>query len=118
MIHILEGTRQHVLSTKAIGTISSEDYNMLLSRLEQKLADTEDLRWYFEMEKLVGWESNNAPKQVFKNLPNPKNLKKVAIVGGLNFKDSINQILEVFPKAEIQFFEAYQKQEAITWAAK
>lgn len=115
MIQILEGTRPNVVSTKAMGKLSSEDYDRLLPVLRKKLDQNDKIRWYFEMDKFEGWEPEAAWKDMQFDVKNAGNLEKVAMVGAKKWEEWLTQVMKPFTSAEIKYFEVSQKQDALKW---
>lgn len=118
MIQILEGTRDDVVSTKAVGKLSKEDYDQLLPVLRQKVAEHQNIRWYFEMDKFEGWEPEAAWKDMKFDFKNTNNLEKVAMVGAKKWEEWLTQLMKPFTSAEIKYFEISEKQEALEWIEK
>ena len=115
MIQILEGTRPNVVSTKAVGTLTKEDYDQLLPVLRQKLNEYDKIRWYFEMEKFEGWEPEAAWKDMKFDFKNAQNLEKVAMVGAKKWEKWLTQIMKPFTSAEVKYFDTAEKQDALKW---
>lgn len=117
MIQILEGTSPNVISIKVIGKINQEDQDRLLSFISEEPKDRDNLNWYFEMEKFVGWEPGADWNDLKEGLPDAGKANKIAIIGARDWQDPLKQILEPL-SSELRFFEAYKKQEAIKWVEK
>lgn len=115
MIQILEGTHEDVVSTKAVGKLTKEDYDQLLPVLRKKVDEHEKIRWYFEMQKFEGWEPEAAWRDMKFDFKNANNLEKVAMVGARKWEEWLTQIMKPFTSAEVRFFETAEKQEALQW---
>lgn len=115
MIQILEGTRPDVVSTKAMGKLTKEDYDKLIPVLRKKLDEHDKIRWYFEMEKFEGWEPKAAWEDAKFDIKNATNLEKVAMVGGKQWEEALTKLMKPFTTAEVKYFETAEKQEAIKW---
>ena len=115
MIEILEGTRPNVVATKAVGKLTKEDYDRLLPLLRKKVDKHGNLRWYFEMDKFVGWEPEAAYKDMKFDFKNADTLEKVAMVGAKKWEKMLTQVMKPFTTADVRFFEISQKQEALSW---
>lgn len=115
MIEIIEPTEGNVVSTRATGKLTKEDYNKILPVLEGKEDRYEKISWYFEMENFEGWDLQAAWKDLKFDIKYANKLEKVAMVGAKDWEQKLTKVMKPFTSAEVRFFDLSEKEEARNW---
>lgn len=123
MLQVLEQTDENLIAIRIGGTVSSQDYNVLRTLLNDRLPAHDGLRWYVEMAAFDSWGSQTLWEK-FKldlHLADQTPLSRVAMVGDKNWEDWIAPIWKwlgaVYPLQpnEIKFFPLERRETALTW---
>lgn len=115
MIQILEQTAGNIIATKATGKLMEADYDKLLLLLTEKLKQYEKIRWYLEMEDFDGWKLKAFWEDVKFDAKHANDFDKVAMVGEKKWEKWMTDLMKLFSSAEVKYFDASQKEEAVKW---
>ncbi|HET8839026.1 MAG TPA: STAS/SEC14 domain-containing protein [Flavobacteriaceae bacterium] len=118
MIQILEQTQGNIIATKATGKLTQTDYDKLLPLLNDKLGKYPKIRWYFEMEDFEGWDPKAFWEDVKFDFKHAADFDKVAMVGEKKWEEWMADLMKPFTAAEVKYFDAVQREEAIKWIKK
>ncbi|MGK7392859.1 MAG: STAS/SEC14 domain-containing protein [Candidatus Cyclobacteriaceae bacterium M2_1C_046] len=114
MLQILEN-KDNLISTKATGTLTEEDYNTLIPMLEEKIENNQKVRWYFEMEDFDGWKVKALWEDAKFDAKHINDFEKIAMVGEKKWEKVMTDLMKPFTSADVKYFDAADKAKAINW---
>ena len=115
MLQILEQTEGNLIATRATGNLTEADYDKLLPLLNNIVEKHQKIRWYFEMEDFEGWKPKAFWEDLKFDLQHANDFKKVAMVGDKKWEEWMTNLMKTFTSAEIKYFAASQKIDALKW---
>lgn len=97
------------------GTLTSEDYERLLPRMEQLAEERGALPLYIELEDFQGWKPEALWKDVKFDATHQDDMKRVAVVGEKKLEEWGTKVSKPFFKADMRFFSPDEADEARDW---
>jgi ribosomal 30S subunit maturation factor RimM len=98
--------------------LDATDYENMKSQLKDHIQEHNKVHWYIEMEHFEGWSSSAYWKGIELKLPKEERLKRVALVGNLEWQEQFTEVLIPFTRAHIKFFDPDEKKLAKEWIEK
>lgn len=98
--------------------LDAKDYENLIPVLTEQIMAHQEVKWYIEMKNFEGWTASMYWKGIELELPNEEHLKKVALVGSVEWQEQFTEVLMLFTKAHIKFFSPDEKELAKEWTEK
>ena len=100
---------------KAIGTLTHQDYEVMVPVLEAALAGVKDPDIYalVDVTELEGWELQAAWDDLKLGVKHVRHFERIAIVGKTTLQEVMAKLANWFTPAEVKFF--VDKLDAITW---
>ena len=104
-----------LLSLKAVGTLTHEDYQRITPMLEAALAEVSEprIRVLVDASELDGWELRAAWDDLRLSLRHGSEFDKVAIYGHGRWQELASKVGSWFISGEVRFFTDYEA--AIAW---
>ncbi len=104
-----------ILSFKAVGKLTDEDYKVITPLIEKFLEDVKEpkVKMLFDAREFEGWELKAAWDDFKLGLKYGNEISKVAIVGGPKWLEVMAKVSDWFMSGEIKTFE--DMQEALEW---
>lgn len=105
----------NIIYTKSTGTLTKDDYDILLRVLNTLLEKHVKIRWYFEMENFTGWEPTALWKDLQFDIKHANDFEKITMVGEKEWQSMTTQIMKPFSSAEIKYYDRQNQNDAIKW---
>jgi hypothetical protein len=115
MVTSIETTRETLVAIRLTGTLDKQDYDRLIPVLESKINQFGKIDIYWEMTGVEGWNPAGLWEELKFDLRHVNDFRKVAIVGDKKWEEWIAQAIKPFTTAEIRYFDAHQKEQALAW---
>ena len=109
------GDDDFFVAFKAIGTLTHQDYEVMVPVLEAALAGVKDPDIYalVDVTELEGWELQAAWDDLKLGVKHVRHFERIAIVGKTTLQEVMAKLANWFTPAEVKFF--VDKLDAITW---
>ena len=109
------GEDDFFVTFKAIGTLTHQDYEVMVPVLEAALAGVKDPDIYalVDVTELEGWELQAAWDDLKLGVKHVRHFERIAIVGKTTLQEVMAKLANWFTPAEVKFF--VDKLDAITW---
>ncbi len=112
-------TDDEVVTVRAAGSLTSEDYQRFTSELESLAARGGNMRLLIRLADFEGWESGAARDHHPElRLHLPDAFPRVAVVGQLRHECWMIRLSEPFSHAYVRYFEEADAPEAWSWLAE
>ncbi|MCH7602234.1 MAG: STAS/SEC14 domain-containing protein [Planctomycetes bacterium] len=105
----------NIVSVKASGKLTKEDYDQFVPRMEQLIEQWGRLRMLFQMDNCQGWDAHSSWDEFKFQLKHRKDLKRVAVVGDARWEKWASMVSRIFTGADVRYFDQDQAEEASTW---
>jgi hypothetical protein len=115
MITIKEHADTNLVETIGKGSMESEDYDRLMPVLERHIQDYKNVRWLFDMSDLESVSIGTIWRDLKFEISHANDFEKVAFVGDHGWQKWAKLAIKPFTKAEIEFFEPDQIEQAREW---
>ena len=115
MLQVLDFTQDNVLATRAVGTVTEEDYEKIKPVIRNITERGEKIRWYYELQNDEAWEPGAVWEDLKVDLKHTSDYEKVAVVGEKKWQEAITKAYSPFTKAEVQYFSLADKEQAQEW---
>ncbi len=104
-----------IVSVKASGKLTDEDYDEFVPWMEKLIERYGRLRMLFEMEDFRGWDAHGAWDEFKFESKHKKDLKRVAVVGDKKWEEWASAISGFFTGSDVRYFDRNQMDEAWDW---
>lgn len=115
MISVQQESNENIVYAVASETLTQQDYDRLLPKVEETLHHHDKIRLYFEMKDFSGWTPGAAWQDVKFDFGHASDFEKIAMVGNKSWENWLTQLMKPFTSAEVRYFEPEQKETAKTW---
>ena len=97
------------------GTLSGDDYERLVPRLERLVAERGPLRIYIELHDFHGWSPAALWKDLRFDARHQDDMERIAVVGEKRWEEWAIGLSQPFMKADMRFFRMDEAEEARRW---
>jgi hypothetical protein len=115
MIERLSNSSDRIVGFTLSGTLTDEDYQVLVPQLERRIKEVGALRLLMNFEDFHGWK----PKAVWDDftfaMKHTKDIERLAIVGDNAWEEWIAKLSKPFTKAEVKYYSTSQIEDAWEW---
>jgi hypothetical protein len=118
MVKSIETPKENLVVVRLSGSLDKQDYDRLVPVLESKINQFGKIDLYWEMEASEGWHLGGLWEDLKFDVKHVNSFRKVAIVGDKQWEKWIAQLIKPFTTAEIHYFDAQQKEEALAWVSR
>ncbi len=115
MHEFLDFPDPNLLSVELSDTLTEEDYESLVSTLEDHLRQHTTTRVLFVMDDVEGWEPEERWADLAFDIRHLRDLDKVAIVGDDVWETWLDKMEELFPLSVVQTYPSEDREEAVAW---
>ena len=112
---VFENVEGNIVSIKATGRLTDDDYEAFVPRMESLIERWGRLRMLFDLDDFEGWDLASAWEELKFEARHRKDLKRVAVVGEKKWERWTTKLSKVFTGTDVRFFERAQEDEARTW---
>tara|TARA_R110002074_G_scaffold163654_3_gene323130 strand:- start:2374 stop:2724 length:351 start_codon:yes stop_codon:yes gene_type:complete len=110
--------KDNILYTLAENGMEKDDIAMLITAVSEHLEKYESTAWYIEVGEAKNRRHRNIENEMeFKN-SKQDHLKKVALVGSIEWQEEFTKNLLPFSEAHIKYFHSEDKELAKSWIEK
>ncbi|WP_205502115.1 SpoIIAA family protein [Rufibacter psychrotolerans] len=115
MVEILNTQKPDLFAARLSGKVGKEEYDLIVPALEAQIAQQGKIDLYWEMTDFEGWSAGAMWEDIKFDVKHVNSFRKVAIVGDETWENTITKLIKPFTTAEVQFFPATQRAEAMAW---
>jgi universal stress protein A len=118
MFETIAVNADHIIGIRASGRLTDKDYKEFLPELEKLINREGPLSLYVDMENFEGWEPKAAWDDLKFGLAHDVDFKRIAVIGDKKWMEWMIRLSDIFFSAEIRYFPAMEKQQAMDWLQK
>ncbi len=115
MYRILEGSEESVVGIKIENKLSTEEYDLLGSYLEQLMLEVGPMNFLCDMAALEGETSQSIWDTMKGSLRSLRNYQKIALVGKLRWQEKSTTPFDALLQAQVKHFTPCEMDEAWLW---
>ena len=105
----------HIIAIRAVGVLTDADYQAFLPELEKFIEQEGPISAYVDMRDFKGWQAKAAWEDLKFGLAHDIDFDRIAIVGNSKWQQWLITVANIFFAADMRFFSAEKKQEAMDW---
>ncbi len=114
-MHQLKREEGDLVTVRASGTLTQEDYDRLVPAWRQLIAEDGAMRMLFIMEDFHGWEVGAAWDDLHFELSHASQLERVAMVGEKAWEKWLVKIGSLFAPEKVRYFDLADLPAAQRW---
>ena len=118
MLIISTDTDSNLLTVKASGKLTKEDYDDFVPEVDKLIKRHGKIRVLFEMEDFHGWEAAALWQDTKFDLQHFSDIERIAFVGDKKWEMGMALFCKPFTTAEIRFFSLEEYDQALAWVRK
>jgi hypothetical protein len=115
MITILSEPKPGTIALRFSGKLKTADYQKILPTLKDRISRFGKINVYADMEDITSMNIQALWKHVTFDIKHVKDYRKVAIVGGEKWLDTMTSISDTLTSADIRYFPPEDKSLALDW---
>ena len=104
-----------MIEIRVSGTLTGDDYDVLVPQLESLAEERGPLRLYIQLEDFRGWKPDALWQDVKFDVTHQDDMERVAVVGEKKLEDWGIKLSKPFFKADMRFFPREEADEAREW---
>ena len=104
-----------IISIRAEGILTDEDYKKFLPELERILEREGRMSAYVDLEDLKGWEVKAAWDDFKFGIAHNADFDRIAVVGDSRWQEWMIKVSNLFFAAKMRYFSPGEKQQALDW---
>ena len=110
-----EETNGNIVLVSATGTLTDDDYDEWVPRMEKLIDRWGRLRMIFDMTACDGWDLSGAWEEFKFEAKHRDHIKRVAVIGNRKWTERMSKASGLITGAEVKFFEPGAADEAREW---
>ena len=114
-IELHETDEAKVLTIKASGKLSKEDYEAFIPKLEQLIKRFGKIRILFEMKDFHGWDASALWQDLKFDIKHFKDIERLAMVGDRKWEKGMSIFCKPFTTAKVKYFDVNEVEKARDW---
>lgn len=114
-VELREHQAGRVLLVNLTGRLDKEDYERLVSEVEQRGKQHDEIRMMVEVHDFQGWDAGVSWEDVDADTQHFNDLKRLAVVGEKKWEEGLAKFSKPFTTAEVRFFEPAEAPHARVW---
>lgn len=119
MIQLVDLKSPQAVGLKILGKIEKVDIQRVFSEVDKKLAATDKLSIYVEVDDFKGISFEALVEDIKRGLPKFKSFSKKAVVSPSQWHKLVVEVGDkLFPSVEVRHFEPSQRQAAMAWVVE
>ncbi len=104
-----------VVTIKVSGKLTRQDYDVFVPEIERSISECGKIRILFEMEDFHGWDAGALWQDIKFDLKHFSDIERIAFIGDKAWEKGMSVFCRPFTTAEIRYFEADQREQAMEW---
>ena len=104
-----------VLTIKAVGKLSKEDYEIFVPKVEQLIKRFGKIRILFEMKDFHGWDASALWQDLKFDIKHFKDIERLALVGERKWEKGMSVFCKPFTTAKVKYFDSKEIDKAQVW---
>jgi hypothetical protein len=114
-VQVFEDSDRNVVSVRASGKLSREDYKKFVPRLEHLIRSSGKVNVLFLMEDFHGWKVGALWEDIKFDLKHFSDIRRLALVGDKRWERWMAAFCRPFTTARVRYFDRSRGEEARVW---
>ena len=114
-VELHETDEGKVLTIKAEGKLSKEDYETFVPKVEQLIRQFGKIRILFEMKDFHGWDASALWQDIKFDIRHFKDIERLALVGDKKWEKGMGVFCKPFTTAKVKYFDVNEADKAQDW---
>jgi hypothetical protein len=114
-VELHETDEGEVLTIKAVGKLSKEDYEAFVPKVEQLIKRFGKIRILFEMKDFHGWDASALWQDIKFDIKHFKDIERLALVGDRKWEKGMGIFCKPFTTAKVKYFDSKEADKAQVW---
>ncbi len=114
-VKINETDEGKVLTIKAVGKLTKEDYETFVPRVERLIQRFGKVRILFEMEDFHGWNAGALWQDIKFDIKHFRDIERLALVGDRKWEKGMSVFCKPFTTAKVKYFDVNEAEKAQDW---
>ena len=114
-VELYETDEGKVLTVKAVGTLTKEDYEAFVPRVEHLMQQFGKIRILFEMKDFHGWSAGALWEDIKFDIRHFRDIERLALVGDRKWEKGMSVFCKPFTAAKVKYFDVSGAEEARDW---
>lgn len=110
--------KDNILYSLAENGMDKDDVAMLITAVSEHLEKYKSAAWYIEVSEVKNTRHQTVENEMEFKIPKQDHLKKVALVGSIEWQEEFTKNLLPFSEAHIKYFHSEDKELAKSWIEK
>ena len=107
-----------VLTIKAVGKLSKEDYEAFVPKVENLIKRFGKIRILFEMKDFHGWDVGALWQDLKFDIKHFKDIERLALVGDKKWEKGMSIFCKPFTTAKVKYFDVKEAETARDWVTE
>lgn len=117
-LSIKEKKHGQIIVITITGKLEKEDYEHFVPELERLMQSYDKIRMLVELVDFEGWSVAAAWEDTKFGLRHFNDIERLAFVGDKQWEQGLAAFCKVFTTADVRYFDASKKEDAILWIAE
>ena len=114
-VELHETDEGKVLTIKAMGKLSKEDYEAFVPKVEQLIKQFGKIRILFEMKDFHGWGAGALWQDIKFDIKHFKDIERLAMVGDSKWEKGMSIFCKPFTTAKVKYLDSKEIDKAQVW---
>ena len=115
MVELIEDAESKLLTVRASGKLSAEDYETLDPGIESLIEKSGKIKILFVMHDFHGWDTDAVWEDIKFATKHCRDIEKIAMVGEKTWEKWMATICKPFTMSSIKYFDASEEDSARQW---
>jgi hypothetical protein len=114
-VELHESDEGKVLTIKAEGKLTKEDYETFVPKVEQLIQRFGKVRILFEMKDFHGWKAGAIWQDIKFDIKHFRDIEQLALVGDKKWEKGMSVFCKPFTTAKVKYFDVNEADKAQDW---
>lgn len=114
-IKIAETSHANIVKLKITGTLTTEDYALIVGELENRIDKFNKIRLLIELHDFHGWTAGAMWEDIKFDFKHFNDIERIAIVGENKWEKGMTLFFKPFTRADVRYFNRDGRREARDW---
>ncbi|TPN87309.1 SpoIIAA family protein [Aquimarina algicola] len=115
MIQFIDTKKENLIAAKLSGKLNEENLKTIHKQIHRIIDKGHKVDFYFEMEDFEGYTIKGFWEDIKTDVAHIKDYGKIAFVGNEKWQEWAAKATDFFTGSEAKYFEAKNKEQAMTW---
>ena len=114
-IEIAETAADNIVELKVTGKLTAEDYEVIITELENRIKKFNKIRLLIELHDFHGWTAGALWEDVKFDFKHFTDIERCAVVGENKWEKGMTLFFKPFTAATVRYFDSDSLEEARAW---